>query len=117
MPPAALETQLRMLSSPWFHFFLDYDPVPVLKQLKTPTIALYGQKDLQVPPKFNMASFKKALEEAGNKDFEVRELTDLNHLFQHAYSGSPAEYPAIEETISPEVLQICSEWITKHTSP
>ena len=28
-PPAALETQLRMLSSPWFRFFLDYDPLPV----------------------------------------------------------------------------------------
>ena len=116
MPPAALETQLRMLSSPWFHFFLDYDPVPVLKELKTPTLALYGQKDLQVPPKFNMAPFKKALEEAGNKDFEVIELPDLNHLFQHAYSGSPAEYAAIEETISPELLQILSEWIIRHTT-
>lgn len=116
MPPAALETQLRMLSSPWFHFFLDYDPLPVLKELRTPTLALYGQKDLQVPPKFNMAAFKKALEEAGNKDFEVKELPDLNHLFQHAYSGSPAEYAAIEETISPEVLGIISEWMARHTA-
>ena len=54
MPPAALETQLRMLTSPWFRFFLDYDPLPVLQVLKTPTLALYGQKDLQVPPKFNL---------------------------------------------------------------
>ncbi len=117
MPPAALETQLRMLSSPWFHFFLDYDPEPVLKELKTPTLALYGQKDLQVPPKFNMAPFKKALQEAGNKDFEVRELPELNHLFQHAYSGSPAEYAAIEETFSPEALQILSEWVVRHGTP
>ena len=117
MPPAALETQIRMLSSPWFRFFLDYDPVSALKSLKTPTLALYGQKDLQVPPKFNMAPFKKALDEAGNKDYEVKELPELNHLFQHAYSGSPAEYGAIEETFSPETLQIVSDWITKHTSP
>ena len=33
----------------------------------------------------------------------MTELPDLNHHFQHAYSGSPAEYGAIEETISPEV--------------
>jgi pimeloyl-ACP methyl ester carboxylesterase len=117
MPPSALETQIRMLSSPWFRFFLDYDPVPVLKQLRTPTLALYGQKDLQVPPKFNMSPFKKALEEAGNKDFEVKELPDLNHLFQNAFSGSPAEYAAIEETFSPEVLQIVEDWIILHAAP
>jgi pimeloyl-ACP methyl ester carboxylesterase len=117
LPPGTLETQLRMLTSPWFRFFLDYDPLPVLQVLKTPTLALYGQKDLQVPPKFNLDSLKKALEEAGNKDFEVRELPDLNHQFQHAYSGSPAEYGAIEETFSPEALQIISDWITHHTSP
>jgi pimeloyl-ACP methyl ester carboxylesterase len=117
MPPAALETQLRMLASPWFHFFLDYNPVPALQALKTPTLALYGQKDLQVPPKFNMAPFKQALEQAGNKDFEVKELPDLNHLFQHAYSGSPAEYAAIEETFSPDALQVLSDWLSQHAAP
>jgi len=117
MPPAALETQIRMLTSTWFRFFLDYDPVPTLQALKTPTLALYGQKDLQVPPKFNVAPFKNALESAGNKDYDVRELPDLNHQFQHAYSGSPAEYAAIEETFSTEALQILSEWIARHTSP
>ncbi len=117
MPPAALETQIRMLSSPWFGFFLDYDPMPVLKELKTPTLALYGQKDLQVPPKFNMAPFKKALEDAGNKDFDVKELPELNHLFQHAYSGSPAEYAAIEETFSQEALRIIEDWIARQAAP
>jgi uncharacterized protein len=117
LPPETLETQLRMLTSPWFRFFLEYDPLPSLQGLKTPALALYGQKDLQVPPKFNLAPLKKALEEAGNKDADVRELPDLNHQFQHAYSGSPAEYGAIEETFSPEALQIISEWILRHTSP
>jgi pimeloyl-ACP methyl ester carboxylesterase len=116
LPPTVLETQLRMLTSRWFRFFLDYGPVPVLQTLKTPTLALYGQKDLQVPVKFNLVPFKKALEDAGNKDFEVRELPDLNHLFQHAFSGSPAEYQASEETFSPEALQIISEWILHHPS-
>ena len=117
IPPAVLETQMRMLTSPWFRFFLDYDPLPELQTLKTPTLALYGQKDLQVPAKFNVSPFKKALEDSGNKDFEVRELPELNHFFQRAYSGSPAEYGAIEETISPEVLQIISDWVLHRTAP
>lgn len=111
LPPTALETQLRMLSSPWFRYFLVYDPLPTLQVLRTPTLALYGQKDLQVSPKFNLELTKKALTEAGNTDFDVRELPELNHLFQHAYSGSPAEYEAIEETFAPEVLAMISDWI------
>jgi hypothetical protein len=58
---------------------------------------------------------KSALDETGIQDVDVRELPELNHLFQHAYSGSPAEYAAIEETISPEVLQLAGEWAVDHS--
>jgi pimeloyl-ACP methyl ester carboxylesterase len=114
-PPAVLETQLRMLTSPWFRFFLDYDPLPTLQALKTPTLALYGEKDLQVPPKANLPLIKKAFADSANTDAAASTLPDLNHLFQHAYSGSPAEYPAIEETFSPAALQLISDWILHHT--
>jgi pimeloyl-ACP methyl ester carboxylesterase len=116
LPPEALETQLRMLTSPWFRFFLDYDPLPVLQALKTPALALYGQKDLQVPAKFNSEATQQALQSAGNNDFTVREMPELNHLFQHAYSGSPTEYAAIEESVAPEALQIISDWVVQHAS-
>lgn len=115
LPPAVLEAQLRMLASPWFRFFLDYDPLPSLQALKVPVLALFGQKDLQVYSKANLPLVQKALQGAGNKDADVREIADVNHLFQHAYSGTPAEYAAIEETMSPEVLQIISDWILRHT--
>ncbi len=116
MPPVLLETQMRMMESPWFRFFLDYDPLPNLKTLQVPVLALYGQKDLQVSAKANLPLLKQALQDAGNKDTDVRELPDLNHLFQHAYSGTPAEYAAIEETFSPDALQIISDWLLHHSS-
>lgn len=111
LPPAALEPQLRMMTSPWFRFFLDYDPQPSFRGTKCPVLALYGQKDLQVPAKINLPLLQKALEEGGNKQADIRQLADLNHLFQHAFSGSPAEYAAIEETISPEALRIIGDWL------
>ena len=114
-PPAALETQLRMLSSPWFRFFLDYDPLPALQALKTPVLVLYGEKDLQVPPKANLPLVKKAFTDSGNTDAASTQLPDLNHQFQHCFSGSPAEYAAIEETFSPQALQLISDWILHHT--
>jgi hypothetical protein len=116
LPPAALEPQLRMMTSPWFRFFLDYDPLPDLKAVKCPVLALYGEKDLQVPPKFNLPLLQKALADAGDTQAEARQFPELNHLFQHADTGSPSEYAAIEETISPEVLKTISDWLNPRTN-
>lgn len=116
LPPAALETQLRMLASPWFRFFLDYDPLPNLKTVNCPVLALYGQKDLQVAAKANLPLLQKAFHDSMNTQVETRELPDLNHLFQHAYTGTPAEYAAIEETFSPEALALIADWAKDHSS-
>jgi len=115
LPPAALETQLRMLTSPWFRFFLDYDPLPNLKSVNCPVLALYGQKDLQVAAKSNLPLLKKAFQDSMNTQAETRELPELNHLFQHAYMGTPAEYAAIEETFSPEALALIVDWVAGHS--
>lgn len=115
LPPSALEPQLRMMTSPWFRYFLDYDPLPNLQKVKCPVLALYGEKDLQVPPKENLPLLQKALSDAGNTQADFRQLPELNHLFQHAYTGSPTEYPAIEETFSPQALQIIADWLLLDT--
>jgi len=117
MPSAILRRQIHWTSSPWFHYFLDYDPTPALQKAKCPVLALSGEKDLQVPPKENLPLLRKALEEGGNKDFQIVELPGLNHLFQHCYMGLPAESRAIEETFAPEALSAISTWIVKHTAP
>jgi uncharacterized protein len=117
MPPAALQEQIHMMSSPWFRFFLDYDPAPTLKKVKCPVLALNGEKDLQVSAAANLPVLRKALEAAGNPDVTVKEFPELNHLFQHCDTGSPTEYGAIEETMAPEVLQTIGDWVVKHTSP
>src|SRR5580704_4277932 len=89
MPPAFVQRQIHWTSSPWFRYFLDYDPVPALQQTKCPVLALSGERDLQVPPKENLPLIQKALEDGGNKDFKVVELPGLNHEFQHCYMGLP----------------------------
>jgi uncharacterized protein len=117
LPPNVLKSQIRVMLLPWFRSFLDYDPVPTLQKTTCPVLALNGEKDLQVPPKENLAKIKKALEDGGNKDFQTTEMPGLNHLFQHAPTGSPIEYGAIEETLAPEALSSISGWIAKHTTP
>lgn len=106
-----IRAQLQQLLSPWFRFFLTYDPVPALQQLKAPVLALNGEKDTQVPVVENFTAIRKALEEGGHTDFELVEMPGLNHLFQTAETGAPAEYASIEETMSPVALETISAWI------
>jgi pimeloyl-ACP methyl ester carboxylesterase len=117
LPPAALQSQVRLMVSPWFRFFLDYDPVPTLQKTLCPVLALNGEKDLQVSPKENLAKIQKALQDGGNKDFQTTELPGLNHLFQHGPTGSPTEYGGIQETMAPEALNAVSDWVVKHAAP
>ncbi len=108
-----IKKQMASIMSPWFRFFVKYDPRPTLEKVKCPVLAIGGSKDLQVPAKANLAAIKKALKEGGNRDFTVKELPGLNHLFQDAKTGLPSEYGKIEETISPRALKVMGDWILK----
>jgi hypothetical protein len=110
---AAVDAQIKALTSPWFRYFLVYDPAGALRKVRCPVLALNGEKDLQVPPRQNLPAIRKALEAGGNQHFEADELPGLNHLFQTARTGAPSEYAEIEETISPMALEKIAGWILK----
>jgi pimeloyl-ACP methyl ester carboxylesterase len=108
-----MEASIKQIVSPWYRYFVTYDPGPALRKVKCPVLVLNGEKDLQVPPAQNLPAIRKALEEGGNTKFEIDELPGLNHLFQTAKTGAPSEYADIEETISPVALSTISNWILK----
>jgi pimeloyl-ACP methyl ester carboxylesterase len=113
VPEAQIGAAIKSTSSPWFRYFISYDPAATLRKVKCPVLAVIGSKDLQVPPEQNIPAIRKALQDAGNQKFEVDELPGLNHLFQTAKTGSPAEYAQIEETISPVALEKIAAWVAK----
>ena len=106
-----IKSTLKQITSPWFQYFLKYDPQTALTQVKCPVLAINGEKDLQVPPKENLEAIKKALKKGGNKNFVTKELPGLNHLFQICKTGSPLEYNDIEQTLSPLALEEVLQWI------
>ena len=103
------------IKSPWLQYFLRHDPRPVLEKVKCPVLALVGEKDLQVPPKENLAAIETALKQGGNTVSTVKELPGLNHLFQNAKTGGIGEYSEIEETIAPSALTLIGDWIAERT--
>lgn len=102
------------MANDWFKFFIMHDPALVLEKVKCPVLSLIGEKDLQVPAQVNQDAIKKALEKSGS-DYTVKTLPGLNHLFQECKTGSPSEYGAIEQTISPKALKELGNWIKSKT--
>jgi hypothetical protein len=111
--PALIDQTVGQLNTRWFRFFLGYDPVPALEALAVPVLALLGERDLQVPSGQNAPAIEAAFDRAGHPDATVRVLPGLNHLFQEARTGSPAEYAQIEQTMSPVALDAVSSWIVQ----
>ncbi|MDD3080525.1 MAG: alpha/beta fold hydrolase [Paludibacter sp.] len=106
-----VDAQMKQITSPWFLYFLKYNPVPVLEKVKCPVLAINGSKDLQVPAQVNLKAIEDALTKAHNKNFVIKEMSGLNHLFQECKTGSPNEYAGIEQTISPSALTTIADWI------
>ncbi|HLA95052.1 MAG TPA: alpha/beta hydrolase [Pyrinomonadaceae bacterium] len=112
---AAVKAQIPMMMSPWYRYFLAYDPRLTLQQIKIPVLALNGENDTQVPAKENLDLVAAALRKGGNKDYMIRSFPKLNHLFQTSRTGLTDEYGEIEETFAPLVMEIISDWILKKT--
>ncbi|MBB6612867.1 alpha/beta fold hydrolase [Pontibacter sp. Tf4] len=111
LTPQSEQAIVAQLSSPWMRNFLKYNPAPTLQKLKMPVLALNGTKDLQVPYQQNLPATEKALKAAGNKNYSIKELPNLNHLFQTATTGMVTEYGQLEETIAPVALETVSKWM------
>ena len=107
----ALIQSVYQVITPWFRYFIAYDPSAALKKISCPVLALNGSKDLQVPASENLKAIEKQLKKAGNNHYTIKEFAGLNHLFQPCRTGSPSEYLQIEETFSPEVLDFITQWI------
>jgi pimeloyl-ACP methyl ester carboxylesterase len=113
VPEAQIGLQISQITSVWFRYFLTYDPATALRKVTCPVLAINGSLDKQVLPSQNLPAIRKALAESGNQHVEVDELPGLNHLFQTAKTGAPAEYSQIEETMSPVALDKMATWILK----
>ena len=95
--------------SPWYEFFLDYDPASDISKTTCPVLVMNGEKDLQVIASSNVEAIKGNLPK--NKKSQVKIYPGLNHLFQECTTGLPTEYINIEQTISPIALEDIAAWL------
>ncbi|MDR2979654.1 MAG: alpha/beta hydrolase [Bacteroidales bacterium] len=101
----------QLILNNWMYALIKYDPAVYLKKCKLPFLALNGNLDRQVESKPNLSAIEKNIPKNSHNRFI--ELPGLNHLFQTATTGYMNEYGQLEETLSPEVLEIVKEWLEK----
>lgn len=108
-----LPTMTESMLSPWFRYFINFNPEHYLRQINCPVLAINGAKDMQVSAIENLNGIRSNIKETNNKNVYTYIMPDLNHLMQHCKTGNVNEYIQIEETISEEVMQIVAKWIRK----
>lgn len=109
---APMRATVASLTAPWWRYMLTYQPRDNLGAVKAPVLAINGSKDLQVLAAANLAGIKAAL--PPTTEATIRELPNLNHLFQTTRTGMPTEYAPIEETLAPIALDLIVDWTVAH---
>ena len=101
---------ITQIQTPWMVKFLSLDMQPLLGGISCPVLALNGTKDIQVDHESNLAALRNGL--PAHPKNKIEALEGLNHLFQHCTTGAVSEYREIEETFSPEALDIMVQWLS-----
>ena len=101
---------LVQIQTPWMRKLLSLDMRPKLGGITCPVLALNGTKDTQVDYESNLGALRDGL--PANPKNRIEALEGLNHLFQHCTTGALTEYRTIEETISPDALEMIVQWVS-----
>ena len=109
-PAAQAAPAARQMSSAWYRYFTAYDPAADIRALTVPMLAIYAERDRNVPAEQNAPHLRTL-----KPDAEVVVLPGLNHLMQHAETGLPNEYATITETLAPEAIATVTDWIVRTT--
>jgi len=111
---AYIDLITKLFAHPWWHYFLGYDPESDLEKISCKVLAMNGDKDMQVVAKNNLQGLREALAKSKSKDYEIKLMPGLNHLFQTCHTCTFSEYQQLEETVAPIALQTMSDWLDKH---
>lgn len=108
------------MRQPWLKYFLEYDPLVVAREVKTPVLILQGQTDSQVPAS-EAGKLAAALRSAGNSSVTVRMFPETNHLFVADRNGSFVDasgrlrYTSLPSlAVRREVLGAIADWLDAH---
>ena len=104
--PALARSRAGQLISPWYRYYLKFDPQLGLTEVKCPVLLLNGTDDSEVSAATNLPALEKGLK--ANKRVTVRRLAGINHWFQLPASEL---LRGVDPIIAPVVLDTVRDWV------
>lgn len=92
-----------------------WDPMDVIEQTTIPVLVFFGERDTQIDPIQGAQAYRNALEHAGNPNFRIELIPDVDHNLVLSATGCLDEREVRSRkdwtNYAPEYLDILEEWL------
>ncbi|WP_210519022.1 alpha/beta fold hydrolase [Hymenobacter terricola] len=110
--PALARSRAEQLITPWYRYYLKFDPQLGLADVQCPVLLLNGTDDAEVNAAANLSALEKGLK--GNKRVTARRLPGINHWFQTpAAERLAAADGTVDPVVAPVLLDTVRDWVLK----
>jgi pimeloyl-ACP methyl ester carboxylesterase len=111
-----VDSVMSDLRTPWYRYFLGWDPGTYVSRLESPLLAVWGEQDREVGAAKNAALFETAMQSRPDADFTVQILPGDDHFFLRNPAGeSLPEHDYGRMHVSPVLLETVATWIRSRT--
>ncbi|WP_210514785.1 alpha/beta hydrolase family protein [Hymenobacter terricola] len=111
LDPQAAQAAAIQLLTPWRRYFLTFDPLADLDQVRCPVLLLSGTEDTEAPIDLHQTALEKELRSV-NHSTTARRLPGVNHLLQPPKTEWTLMNGEMKPLISPVAQETIREWIT-----
>ena len=110
LEPLAAQAAAARLLTPWRRYFLAFDPLAELDQVRCPVLLLGGTDDAEAPADLHLTALEKELKSV-NHNVTVKRLPGVNHLFQPAKTEWTLMNGEMKPLFSPVAQETIWEWL------
>ena len=111
---ALTRSRVEELTTPWYRYYLAFDPRPKLAEVQCPVLLLNGTDDAEVNAAINLTALEKGLK--ANKRVTVRRLSGVQHSFQTPVAELiPNADGTVDPVVSAEMLGMVRDWVLQQT--
>ncbi|GAA3959786.1 alpha/beta hydrolase family protein [Hymenobacter antarcticus] len=110
LTPEQAQAAAATLLTPSRRYFLAFDPVADLDQVRCPVLLLNGTDDVEAPADLHLTALEKELKSA-NHNTTAKRLPGVNHLFQPVKTEWVLMNGEMKPVFSPVAQEVIREWI------
>lgn len=96
----------------WGRMNWEYNPLPALTKITAPTLVIFGEYDQKVLPEVNRSILEMAFAQAGNRDYTIEIIPNMNHSLVVSKRGGRKE--VTPNRLAPGLLSTRIQWLQSH---